>query len=47
MVRLNFARIDGIIGENLPMNAYRNEKWWDNSPTSPHAKGWLDAGWEV
>jgi hypothetical protein len=47
MVRLTFARIDGIIGENLPMNAYRSEKWWGNSPTSPHAKGWLDVGWEV
>jgi hypothetical protein len=46
-VRLSFARIDGIIGENLPMSAYRSEKWWENSPSSPHAKGWLDAGWEV
>jgi hypothetical protein len=47
MVKLSFARMDGIIGENLPMSAYRSEKWWDNLPSSPHAKGWLDAGWEV
>jgi len=46
-VKLTFARIDGIIGENLPMNAYQNEKWWGNLPSSPHAKGWLDAGWEM
>jgi hypothetical protein len=46
-VKLSFARIDGIIGENLPMSAYRTEAWWDNLPSSPHAKGWLDAGWEV
>ena len=46
-VKLSFARIDGIIGENLPMSAYRSEKWWDNVPSSPHGKGWLDAGWEV
>jgi hypothetical protein len=46
-VKLGFARIDGIIGENLPMSAYRSEKWWENLPSSPHAKGWLDAGWEV
>lgn len=46
-VKLSFARIDGIVGENLPMSAYRSEKWWDNVPSSPHAKGWLDAGWEV
>jgi hypothetical protein len=46
-VKLSLARIDGIIGENLPMSAYRSEKWWDNSPSSPHAQGWLDAGWAV
>jgi len=46
-VKLAFARIDGIIGENLPMSAYRSGKWWENSPTAPHARGWLDAGWEV
>jgi hypothetical protein len=46
-VKLTFARIDGLIGENLPMSAFRSERWWDNSPTAPHAHGWLDAGWEV
>lgn len=46
-VKLSFARIDGIIGENLPMSAYKSEKWWENVPSSPHAKGWLDAGFEV
>jgi hypothetical protein len=46
-VKLSFARIDGIIGENLPMEAYQSEKWWDNLPSSQHAKGWLNAGWEV
>jgi hypothetical protein len=47
VVKLRFARIDGIIGENLPMSAYKSEAWWANVPSSPHAKGWLDAGWEV
>jgi len=46
-VKLSFARLDGIISENLPMSAYRSEKWWDNLSSSPHAKGWLDAGWET
>lgn len=46
-VKLTFPRIDGIIGENLPMSAYRSEAWWTNLPTAPHARGWLDAGWEV
>jgi len=47
LVRLSFARIDGLIGSNLPMSAYRDEAWWSNSPSSTHAKAWLDAGWEV
>jgi hypothetical protein len=46
-VKLTFARIDGLIGSNLPMEAYRQETWWNNSKSSAHSKGWLDAGWEV
>lgn len=46
-VKLSFAKIDGIIGENLPMGAYRDEKWWSNSSNNIHAKAWLDAGWKV
>jgi hypothetical protein len=47
LVKLPFARIDGLIGSNLPMDAYRNEAWWSNSPSNVHAKTWLDAGWDV
>jgi hypothetical protein len=47
IVKLSFARIDGLIGSNLPMEAYRNQSWWSNTPSSAHSKGWLDAGWEV
>jgi len=47
VVTLSFARIDGIVGDNLPMSAYRNQRWWDNSPSSPRARAWLDAGWEI
>ena len=47
VVKLAFARIDGLIGSNLPMEAYRDESWWGNSSYANHAKGWLDAGWEV
>ena len=46
-VKLTFARIDGLIGSNLPMPAYRDAAWWSNTSTSAHAKAWLDAGWEV
>jgi hypothetical protein len=47
IVKLSFARIDGLIGTNLPIEAYRNQSWWSNAPSSAHSKGWLDAGWEV
>jgi hypothetical protein len=47
VVKLGFARMDGLIGSNLPMEAYRDESWWSNSPSTVHAKSWLDAGWEV
>ena len=47
VVKLSFARIDGLIGSNLPMSAYRNEAWWKNSLSNAHARAWLDAGWEV
>jgi hypothetical protein len=47
IVTLSLARIDGLIGTNLPMSAYRNETWWSNAASCAHAKGWLDAGWEV
>jgi hypothetical protein len=47
LVKLSFARIDGLIGSNLPMSAFRDEAWWCNSPSSTHARAWLDAGWEV
>ena len=47
LVKLSFARIDGLIGSNLPMNAFRDESWWSNSSSGVHAKAWLNAGWEV
>jgi len=47
VVKLSFAKMDGIMGDNLPMSAFRNEKWWSNLPSSVHAKAWLDAGWKM
>ncbi len=47
VVKLPFARIDGLIGSNLPMSAYRDMAWWSNTSSTIHAKAWLEAGWEV
>ncbi|HKM59611.1 MAG TPA: hypothetical protein VJY36_01930 [Candidatus Bathyarchaeia archaeon] len=46
-VKLPFARIDGLIGSNLPMSAYRDAAWWSNTSSNAHTKAWLKAGWEV
>ncbi|MGB9854543.1 MAG: DUF7662 domain-containing protein [Candidatus Bathyarchaeales archaeon] len=46
-VKLSFAQIDGIIGDNLPISAYRSESWWENSSEKEHAKAWLEAGWKI
>jgi len=47
VVKLSLAEVDGIIRDNLPLSAYRDEGWWDNSLRRLHAKAWLNAGWEV
>ncbi len=47
LVKLSFARLDGLIGSSLPTDAFRDTAWWSNSSSSAHAKAWLKAGWEV
>jgi len=47
VVKLSFARIDGLIGSSLPTNAFRDTAWWGNSSSNTHTKAWLNAGWEV
>jgi hypothetical protein len=46
-IKLSFARIDGLIGSNLPIEAYSEVAWWSNTARNSHTKAWLDAGWEV
>jgi len=43
---LSFAQIEGVISDNLPLGAIRNEDWW-TSTSSAHAKAWTNAGWKV
>jgi len=45
-VKLQFSRIEGIIGKDLPASAYRNSEWWNNTNSS-HGKAWHSIGWEV
>lgn len=46
-VKLQFSRIEGIIGKDLPASAHQNSEWWKNAATSPQTKAWLSIGWKV
>jgi len=45
-ITLTFAKVEGIISDNLPFAAIRDENWWTNK-NSAHARAWLNAGWKV
>jgi hypothetical protein len=42
-VTLRIGEIEGIIGDNLPIEASRNAEWWSNSKGRP----WAAVGWNV
>lgn len=44
---LSFQRVEGIIGNSLPVQAYKSAEWWKNSRASAQGKAWLDVGWRV
>jgi hypothetical protein len=45
-VKISFAKMDGVIGDNLPIQAFRRQEWWSD-PTSPHVKAWQEIGWKI
>jgi len=46
-VKLQFSRIEGIIGDDLPASATQNNEWWNNTKTTSQGKAWLSVGWKV
>jgi hypothetical protein len=46
-VTLSFARIEGIIGDNLPLGAVRNRSWWSNTESNVQGQAWMNASWRV
>ena len=46
-VKLQFSRIEGIIGNDLPESAHQNPEWWKNTKNTSHAKAWLSIGWNI
>ena len=44
-IRLNFSRIEKILGFALPASAYRYDAWWGNTYPPVQAASWMKAGW--
>ena len=44
---LSFQRIEGIIGDSLPPQAYKSAEWWKDGASSAHAQAWESVGWKV
>jgi hypothetical protein len=47
VANLSFQQIEGIIGDSLPLQAYKAAEWWKNNHTNAQGKAWLDVGWQV
>jgi hypothetical protein len=46
VVPLSFSQIEGIIGNDLPLSAYKTEEWWINTQ-SAQGHSWINVGWHV
>lgn len=48
-VRLTFQEIEDIIGDKLPMSAYKYYAWWGNRKLTKHSqvKAYMEAGYQV
>lgn len=46
-VTLSHARIEGIIGDNLPLGAARTKGWWTNTLRTGQGQAWQNVGWKV
>jgi hypothetical protein len=44
---LTFQRIEGIIGDSLPLQAYKSAEWWKKNHASAHIQAWENVGWKV
>jgi hypothetical protein len=48
VLRLDFAKIEDVLGFALPRSAYAHQAWWSNTRAGhSHAAAWLDAGWKT
>ena len=42
-VALRFSEIEGIIGDNLPINAFGDRRYWNNAKN----RAWTTVGWNI
>jgi hypothetical protein len=47
LVTLTFAKIQSVIGANLPSSALQDVRWWNNASSHVQAQAWMNAGWRV
>ncbi|MET0272682.1 MAG: hypothetical protein ABW360_06795 [Phenylobacterium sp.] len=45
--RTSIDEVDDLLRGALPKTARSGVAWWANDPAKPHAKAWLDRGWQV
>ena len=48
-IEMSFSEIEEIIGDTLPLSAYKYNAWWNNSRTKahPHCRAWMNAGFKT
>jgi hypothetical protein len=46
-LHMAFEQIEGMIGGELPTEAYTFKSWWANNRHNPQAIAWMEAGWEI
>jgi len=47
LATLTFAKIESLIGANLPSSASQDTHWWNNAPSRVQAQAWMNVGWRV
>ena len=47
-VRLEFGKVEDVLGAHLPRSAFEHQAWWANNPEGhSHCRSWHDAGWRT
>jgi len=47
VVTLSLAKLEEILGADLPSSAFGSQQWWTNTRNTVQGQSWLDVGWEM